>query len=315
MNTSWLPSWRLSHTWVAGLLTSVAAILLAGREVPVSTQLVCLAALVAVTGLPHGAVDHLAGRRLLEGSFGRTWPLPFAAGYLLLAGALVAAWITAPSLTLVSFLLLSALHFGLEDVEPGLYPRIAVGLAVVLRGLLPVAGPILGRPGETAEIFSWLLPGSDPVAVRDAVGTIGAQLEPYLLASWILLAGAHLFAGRRGHRRHLGAAFEILALMALMRLLPPLLAFAVYFCGWHSVRHGLRIAAKLDPLEPGLGLLRYALHAVPLTLAALALAASAYWILSAGSTSSVALAQTLFVGLAALTLPHMALHEAARLRG
>jgi Brp/Blh family beta-carotene 15,15'-monooxygenase len=259
-------------------------------------------------------MDYLTGRRLLERSFGWAWPVPFAAGYLLLAGTMVMAWIAAPSPTLLCFLLLSAVHFGAGDVGSSLYPRAAVGLAVLLRGLLPVAGPILGHPDETAELFSWLLPRRDAGAVASLVDAFGARVGPWLVGGWAIMAGAHLVAGCRAHRGHLGAALEIVALMALFWFLPPLVAFGIYFCGWHSVRHGLRQASEIDPLSASRGLLGYALRALPLTVAALALAAPAYWMLARTTTAPLALAQTLFVGLAALTLPHMALHGLYRLR-
>ena len=77
---------------------------------PLIWQIIALGPLVALLGLPHGALDHRVASAL--------WPLVkrrdhamFVAAYIGLAIAVLALWIVVPSIALAAFLIYSALHF------------------------------------------------------------------------------------------------------------------------------------------------------------------------------------------------------------
>ena len=97
-----------------------------------------------------------------------------------------------------------------------------------------------------------------------------------------------------------------------LAVLPPLLGFVMYFIGWHSVRHTLTWVVRLAPTSAGTGLMTFVRLALPLTLATITIA-SGVWVWLEGSPSERAI-QITFIGLAALTFPHVALEAAARLR-
>ena len=99
------------------------------------------------------------------------------------------------------------------------------------------------------------------------------------------------------------------AVGTLATLAPPLLAFAVFFCGMHSPRHILR---TLDC--SGRGALHGLLTASAPMLAVLVLSVAA-WYWSDGLAPDTRVIRIVFVGLAALTVPHMALVEQVRLSG
>jgi Brp/Blh family beta-carotene 15,15'-monooxygenase len=106
------------------------------------------------------------------------------------------------------------------------------------------------------------------------------------------------------HRRF-GASLELAALAALAATAPPLLYFVVYFCGLHSPRHFLDTLNQLD-----LGWRRGVVAALPLTAMTLVVAAFAVGILvHSGVTLGPATVNTVFIGLAALAVPHMVLVE------
>lgn len=269
-------------------LSLLAAILAAPllTPLPLGAQLVVLGAGVAILGLPHGALDHWLGRDLLAPCFGLAWPAVFAALYLGLSGAVLAAWLAAPGAALVGFLLLSVLHFGIGDAE-NQPPSTAEVLA---RGGLVVALPMLVHPAETAALFGWL--------TGDAANA-GAAVAAVRWPVAVLWAGtvAATFAIRPAR----GMVIELVLLTATFALLPPLLAFAVYFCALHSPRHFADLAASRG--EP---LARILVAAVPLTVATLLLAAVGAWLLRA-EPPEVAALQVVFWGLSALTVPHMLL--------
>ncbi len=103
------------------------------------------------------------------------------------------------------------------------------------------------------------------------------------------------------------AACEAAALAALALVAPPLAAFTVYFCAMHSPRHILRTLSGLQSAQASNAL---ALALWP-TLAVLATAAW-FGLLATDLPVETRLMQLVFVGLAALTLPHMVLLESAR---
>ena len=116
----------------------------------------------------------------------------------------------------------------------------------------------------------------------------------WLLLPWlaVLLPWA-LRATRRdlAETAVLGLAFVVL---------PPLLAFALYFCLCHSIRHLLRLGAMLAP-DDGPEACRQVLRV--LAPAALLCVAGGSLLATQGVDEAVA---PLFRTLAALTLPHMA---------
>ena len=84
-------------------------------------------------------------------------------------------------------------------------------------------------------------------------------------------------------------------------LLPPLVSFAVYFCFWHSRGHVVRLWNSL-PANARYGATREALI---YTLLAWGTGLALFFYLS-GNTTEILFRLT-FIGLAALTLPHMIL--------
>lgn len=299
-------AWIAGHGRVALALTLLVAVLGAFLPpAPLDLRLALVAGLVAVLGLPHGAVDHWQGRAVLAGRWGRLWPAVFAGGYTLAALAVVLAWVAWPPGLLVGFLLLAIGHFGAEDVAAGPLVSERPGLGRVveaaLRGAVPVLLPILFHPAPTGTLFAALLPGVEPAAVA----RVHLAMAPIAWAYIAGLGGLAALALLRGRRR--GAA-ELAALTAAFAALPPLLGFAVYFCLWHSPRHTLAVIAQSDAPNLAQGLKRFAAAALPLTAVTLFFALVAWVILvERGGATAAATLQVVFVGLAALTVPHVLL--------
>lgn len=265
------------------LLTALA-FLLADPEPPLVVQIAAIAILAAVLGMPHGALDPLIARRL---GLWRT-PLTFAAfnlAYVGVAAAVVALWLVAPVPSLVAFLLISAAHFG-SDWNRGrpLALRFLTGAALL-------SLPSLRDQDAVADLYVTLAGDG-----AGAVAAAQAALGPVLLVG---LAVAAVIAARRAPHE----AFELLGAAALALLAPPLMFFIVYFCALHSARH-LREGFRE---EHGHGRRLTLLVVAAYTLAPLALAA-AFLVGTAGTAAlDEQLLRVVFIGLAALTVPHMAL--------
>ena len=269
-------------------LGSFAVAVLAVDGVALSQQalVLVLALAVAVTGLPHGALDPWVAWRI--GLWRGRWGfVAFNVAYVGLAALVVMAWQLAPGLSLVVFLAISAWHFA------GDWRQDLPGWARALAGLALLALPAWRWPGDVDASFA-LLAGAD--------GSV--------IASWLRVASPWLAAGMAAvallaQRRSRATAIELAAVAALALLLPPLVYFVVYFCALHSLRH-LRIAvgeADASSRGPIAGV------ALLYTVLTLVLAALVWpWLAAAGTlvhTADAELLKLVFIGLAALTLPHM----------
>ena len=87
---------------------------------------------------------------------------------------------------------------------------------------------------------------------------------------------------------------------------PPLVGFTVYFCGMHSARHLLRTAERAR-----LSWLRLALVACVPMLGTVATGFVAWRLMAQLPVDAVAI-RIVFIGLAALTVPHMVIVERVR---
>ncbi len=262
-----------------------------------------LAALVAVLGLPHGAFDMEVGRRLLRPRLGRRWAVPFVGGYLAATAAVAAWWWLHPPTALAGLLVLGVLHFGDEDLGPesrGVHgPRRLMRAGG--RGAVAVLAPLALRPDDVAAIFAVLLGGAggslaDPGVVQ-TIGLVGLALAvPGLLDA----------AAARGPRRL--PLLEPVAVAAAAWLLPPAAFFTLYFCLVHAVRHSMRSAAELVPADPRGAAVRFVRATWPATAATVLGAGVVAAVLAAGDRPLPAVGlQVVFIGLHALTVPHVLL--------
>lgn len=304
--------WAAAHTRLAlgvNAVTIALAVLLPSPDP--ALELALLAVLVGLLGLPHGAVDHLQGRTLFAPRFGRAWPAAFAAAYVGAAALVVTAWFAWPPGLLIVFLVLATGHFGAEDIAAARLtaPGRATALAEsALRGALPVVLAVTFHPTATAGHFAALMPATHTHVVTSVV----TALAPAGLAYLALLLG---YAAAAIRRRRPDLALETAALLGVFAALPPLLAFAVYFGIWHAPRHSLAVMAEQGAPGPAAGIRSFVRAAAPLTAVTLILAGAAWWLRRPEAGADAATLQVVFIGLAALTVPHVglaALRERAR---
>jgi len=267
-----------------GAVLTVLALSLATGAIPQGLQIAVLLGLVVVLGLPHGALDPWIAESsgLIEG---RLQTVVFNALYLVIAAAVIAAWWWSPGLTLLGFLMISAWHFS-EDWRDEL-PR----WARLPSGALLLLMPIGFHADTVAELFA-MLSGEAGAAVAQ-----GLALPPALLAvAMLTLSGIALL------RQQHWAAVELLALLALAWIAPPLVYFAVYFCLQHSPRHLLGHFREAGAAQTR----RLMVMAVVYTLGSVLVLVPLLWLWSDLPLESL-LMRLIFIGLAALTVPHMIL--------
>jgi len=276
----------------------------------VESQLALVALPIALLGVMHGGLDPWVGDVVMRDRLGHSRRLLFVFSYLAVMAIVIACWLLAPLATLAGFLLISVLHFGEQDAFA--FAGRSDALSVAVFGAIPVLGPVAAHPVEVALIFGWLT-GIE----KSFLAEILSWLAQPLIAIWVVGAGmlvARMHIEGDASRRLQLAGLGVL--VASMLLLPPLIAFAAYFCLLHSFGHLLDMAARSHgpwrDWSPG----QWASRLWPATLGALALGMLGWVLLSGisagGSIGREALAQVIFCGLAALTVPHVLLYAVFR---
>ena len=253
-------------------------------------QLLMLGIFVAFLGIPHGAFDPFIAK---SRGLWRTAPglAAFIVVYVGLAMAVIALWILFPVVSLALFLLISAWHFG-ADWSPHIVVRCAMGLVIL--GL-----PALASGEETAMIFQ-LLSGADAIPVQLWLAVLGVGAS-------IVLIGFSV-ATSTGRRFVQAKRWDLPILILAGVFLPPLVYFIVYFCALHSPMHVGHSLGEIGDADRRPAVV----WAIGLTIVTLMLAAAGYAVLMPFVSADAGLLQVVFVGLAALTVPHLALIDGAQ---
>ncbi|MCY7319128.1 MAG: Brp/Blh family beta-carotene 15,15'-dioxygenase [Ramlibacter sp.] len=255
-------------------------------------QLAVLAPLILLLGVPHGALDTVFVRQLTGIQSAVGWSL-FMLAYLAAAASVVVLWWFSPGFFLATFLLISVIHFSgdPEGQTPAPF-RALYGGAVIF-------SPLTLHAAEVSQLFSAL-------AGESAAQTTVAALQ-WAAWPWVAAIGVAAIAGAK---QDLARSIELVSLTALLTFAPPLIGFTIFFCCMHSARHVLRTRdySSAGTLRHLLGIAGWPMLA---TVAGVAIA----WWLSDGKPLEMRVAQLLFVGLAALTVPHMIVVERVRFTG
>lgn len=273
--------WQTSLFAVAAVAMAITHIMI---QPGLPAQVVLLAPLVAVLGLPHGALDLPIAEALLPLT-GWHRKAVFVAAYLGLSVAVMAIWLLAPGAALALFLGYSALHFS-EDWAQAWPPLRWSG------GTATIGAPALLHNDEVGAIFAVLAPQDVAAVIADAAA----------LAGMLGFAGftVSCLAFRQAYET---AAVEQAILWIAAFTLPPLMYFVVYFCALHSVRH---FTATMRVISDG-----HRALVVAVTLSAIVVLFAVFVLLYGSTASDVdmidQIIRIVFIGLAALTVPHMLL--------
>ncbi|MGI3209800.1 Brp/Blh family beta-carotene 15,15'-dioxygenase [Roseovarius tibetensis] len=280
------PAWQ---TVLFGCCAGLAVVWYMFAQPGLVAQLLLLAPLVAILGLPHGALDLPIAEALwpLHGWRGK---LRFMAVYLGLASVVIVLWTLVPGIALAAFLAYSVLHFS-DDWSYAASPLRWTG------GVATIGAPALVHPEEVAMLFAYLAPPAAAGVIAHAAAMAGAL-------GLFLFAATCLFRPEARGR----AATEQAILWGLAALLPPLMFFTIYFCGLHSIRHFSTTILFVPRAKRALAI-------AALLSGIVTLAAAGYLhdrTVEAPDGLARHLVQTVFIGLAALTVPHMILVEGFR---
>jgi beta-carotene 15,15''-monooxygenase, Brp/Blh family len=263
---------------VVGLLVALFAHGM-GLQAQAAWLFIALGAIVLL-GVPHGSLDVLFALRAYQLDSLMAWVV-FLTAYLLVAMGIILLWMLLPVWFFIGFLIFSALHFSDDLNTPNaMLTKLSYGAAVIC---LP------------SIVHGAALVGLYAVFVDASVAQRIVTVSQWLCYPILFLMGLMLFNRQIAIREKLDAY----AVLAIMTLLPPVLAFAVYFCLMHSARHLIRSHAFFGQLNA-----RLFIMALVLPTLAVIIMACGVWFFTNTRTVESDLIRLVFIGLAALTFPH-----------
>ncbi|PRP79479.1 hypothetical protein PROFUN_12605 [Planoprotostelium fungivorum] len=295
-----------------------------------SVDLYLLALFVIIFGLPHGALDWFLGKAIFEPRFKNYWWCAFVPLYLFLMSVVFLSWYIDRAFSLLFFVIISIIHFGVGDMPSSIQsPNDPIFFIsdVMSHGLLPIACPLYFQPHRMMQSISVLLElPPDHATLQLIRGPISSGLIfAFLFFSLLSIVGdikSTLRGQNDAKQLFVSKTAELIVLPLLFcRSRTSHLSFGIYFCLWHSIRHILLLATlfeeetfqKRNILEHSKRVVK---RSVPVTVATVALGYLLYSLQPYCTQLTVdenvdegAMARVMFIGLNALTLPHMLVTE------
>ena len=255
--------------------------------------------LILTIGISHGALDNIKGKKLLKFFKIKSISI-FYIVYIFISLFIILIWFFFPKFLLVSFLIIASYHFGKEDTDFIVDKKnLKVDLLYFLKGSLVIVAPLIFHKNETIHIFNSLnFNISEVIMVGDKF------LYFFLIAS--LASSLYLVSKKKIDLKSL-LIMDYLSVLMLNYFLNPILAFTIYFCFLHSIRHIISISYELDGSNFSNGAKIFVKKALPLTiLTALLYLLSVVYLSNSYGLNDV-ITQVIFIGLASLTFPHILL--------
>ena len=293
---------NFKHSVVFLIFTIVFSSLVEFLNYNVST-LFCLFLILSI-GISHGSLDNIKGKKLLEiYSFSNI--LVFYSLYLTTGLIIIGLWFLFPTFSLIIFLVIACYHFGKEDTNFLINYDLKFNFVLYfLKGSLIVFAPLVFHFEETINLFKILL-----IENENFYLTIGYLEEKkiFYLSAFISVIVSFFYTLNKFKIVNALIFFDILSVIILNYLLTPLLAFTIYFCFLHSLRHSISLSLELDAENLSNGFKTFIKKAVPLTLMTVIIYVFGIYLLSTFYTFDESIIKAIFIGLASLTFPHILL--------
>ena len=254
--------------------------------------------LILILGISHGALDNLKGKKLLF-SFGYRSLFSFYFVYIFISLSIVFLWVLFPNTILLIFLVVAAYHFGREDTVFSFKEKFLIAeFLYFLKGSAVILAPLLFQRKKTNEIFEIL-----------SFNVFDYQLfnDQFLITLLCLsfLSSLIISSKKKADLKAL-MIMDFFSLIILNLFLTPVLAFTIYFCFLHSIRHSITLIFELDKSFKS-GLKKFIKKAIPLTFVTGVIFLIAVYYLNSSYKLDEAIYKVIFIGLASLTFPHILL--------
>ena len=254
--------------------------------------------LILIVGISHGSLDNIKGKKLLK-LFGCKSELFFYSVYVMTSLLIIILWLIFPNAVLLLFLIVAAYHFGKEDtVFPFKSKFLVAECLFFLKGSSVIIAPLFFQRDATNEIFQIL-------NFNVFESSIFNNLFLILFLSLGFLSSIYI-SNKKNFDHKAIMIMDYLSLIILNFFLTPVLAFTLYFCFLHSIRHSITLTFELDKSFKS-GFKKFIKKAVPLTFVTGITFLIAIYFLNNFYTLDEAIYKVIFIGLASLTFPHILL--------
>ena len=248
--------------------------------------------LIFFIGLPHGSFDGSVA--LLVGFRKKAQFLQFIFYYLFLFFLVIIFWLYFPIISLIIFIVMTIAHFGLCDWTNFRINKYKYSVSFTY-GMTVIFGIIYFNENQSFLIFEYL--------TNDYINHFQKYIFiPYSLTFLSIIYFIFLSISEEKLRKGI---FEIACLLFVFYLFDPLLSFAIYFCFFHTYKHLKHLLKNIYVNLPNKKFVIYS--TLSFTIISWIGGLGIVYYLVQNLSLFESLLKVIFIGLAALTLPHMLL--------
>ncbi len=267
------------------------------------SPLICLFLILSI-GVSHGSLDNMKGRKLFQ-IFGINNIFIFYFLYIFISLIVIFFWVIIPSISLVIFLIVASHHFGKEDTQFLVIENSYLNqLLFFLKGSLIIFSPMYFHFDDTISLFKLLL--IDNESFYEFLNWIETN---NILFYGIILStlSSILLITKNFELRKFTIFFDYFSILIMNYYFSPLIAFTIYFCFLHSIRHIISLMFELDENNLINGLKIFTKKALPLTILTMIFCFLGLYLLNNTYNFDSSIIKIIFIGLASLTFPHILL--------
>ena len=294
---------NLNHSFIFFLFCNIISLITFKAKNFSISPLICLF-LILVIGVSHGSLDHIKGKRLLK-IFDIKNVLFFYVSYILIAIFIILIWVLLPAISLLLFLVVASYHFGKEDTQFLTTNNNLINqLLFFFKGSLIILSPMFFHFNETVAIYKFLLIEDEAFyTILDYIETNKILLIGIVLST---LSSVLLFIKEFEIKKFV-IFLDYFSIIILNYYLSPLVAFTLYFCFLHSLRHTITLIFEIDNFDFNSGLIKFLKKALPLTILTAIFCVISLFFLNNIYDLNSSILKVIFIGLASLTFPHILL--------
>ena len=294
---------NFNHSFIFFLVCNIFSLIAFKFNTLTISPFICLLLILSI-GISHGSLDNVKGRKLFQIFEIKKFYI-FYLAYILIAIIVIILWILIPYVSLIIFLMVASYHFGKEDtqfliVENSYYNQ----FLFLLKGSLIIFAPMYFHFDETISIFRLLLIENENFYnFLDLIESKRILLYCIILST---LANILLFT-KNFELKKFTIFLDYFSIIIINYYFSPLVAFTIYFCFLHSIRHSISLMSELDGDDLGNGFKIFVKKALPLTIITAIFCVIGLYLLNNTYNFESAILKIIFIGLASLTFPHILL--------
>ncbi len=294
---------NLKHSFIFFLFCNIFSVLFFKFSNFNISSIICFV-LILIIGISHGSLDHEKGKKIFK-IFNIKNISFFYLFYILIGIFVIIIWSIAPSISLVIFLVVASYHFGKEDTQ-FLINKISYfdQILFFFKGSLIVLAPMFFHFEETVSLFKLLLVESE--FFYSTLEFIEKNMLLFIGLILSTLSSIFLFL-KEFEIKKFTIFFDYFSILILNYYFAPLIAFTIYFCFLHSIRHSISLIYEIDSSNFNKGLRMFIKKALPLTILTAFLCLIGMYYLKNSYDLNSSILKLIFIGLASLTFPHILL--------